>query len=283
MSGGRHGRLQIPFRGYSRASLFSVIQSKRHQGARSNHRWHSFHSPSRRRLPSSPSFSGLANRRYILPQQQQESSRSVPSRNTAKTDLGGRERVRKLYISNMIAKFHSAPGHSMETTLTINIPPPERIRAAKGERLREKQKEKDKIQVEAVQGLPGRTKEREKEDEIIVKEEERVRKDDREREREKLERERRVCSSFVGAGSALMLLFQALAERGTTYKDKLVALLTHKLYIELLFYRFQKMREKYDRVTLVRFSNLQSFLLILFLYFRHTRPTIRNLIFSTKK
>jgi len=97
----------------------------------------------------------------------------------------------------------------METTLTINIPPPERIRAAKGERLREKQKEKDKIQTEIVQGLPGRIKDREKDDETLMreKEEERARRDDREREREKLERERRVCSFSVAQGCSLCRFF----------------------------------------------------------------------------
>ena len=85
----------------------------------------------------------------------------------------------------------------METTLTINIPPPERIRAAKGERLREKQMEKDP---------QGRPKEREKEDENAVREKEgeRVRKEEREREREKLERERRVSRFPCRCRSCLM-------------------------------------------------------------------------------
>jgi hypothetical protein len=105
----------------------------------------------------------------------------------------------------------------METTLTINIPPPERIRVAKGERLTRSHKDKDKG--EALRGPPGRLKEIEIEDGNTMreKEEQRVKKDD-ERERE---RERRVSGLFAGAESILFHL-QALAERGTSYKDKLV-------------------------------------------------------------
>ncbi|KAF9528969.1 hypothetical protein CPB83DRAFT_853529 [Crepidotus variabilis] len=109
----------------------------------------------------------------------------------------------------MIAKFHSAPGHSMETTLTINIPAPDRLRGAKSDKPKEKQK--DTIKEEDIGG-------REKDDE-------RLKKDDKEqKEREKLERERR-----------------ALAEKGISHKDK-----------------FQKMREKYDKVTTTHETSLQE-------------------------
>ena len=182
-------------------SPFSVIQCKRHQGARSNHRWHSFHSPSRRYLHRFPALpfvgtSTVGTRHAPIP------TVTRPNRHA------GKERVaRKLYISNMIAKFHSAPGHSMETMLTINIPPPERIRAAKGERLREKQKDN---KTEVVQGASGRIND----DETTMreKEEERLRKDDREREREKLERERRV-SSILSVRICLMSFSGTWRER----------------------------------------------------------------------
>lgn len=119
----------------------------------------------------------------------------------------------------------------METTLTINIPPPERIRAAKGEKLREKPKDKG----ETLQGPSARIKDWEKEDENAMgeKEEERMKRDDREREREKLERERRVCSFFVNAGHDGSYHLQALAERGTSYKDKLVSLIIYEWCINL--------------------------------------------------
>src|SRR5258708_6648429 len=82
----------------------------------------------------------------------------------------------------------------------------------------------------------------------------------------------------------LRLFFQALAERGTSYKDKLVSLIIHKRCIEPRFLRFQKMREKYDRVTSVRFSNCHSLRFFhVSVFFRHMRRTSRNLIFLTKK
>lgn len=80
----------------------------------------------------------------------------------------------------------------METTLTINIPPPERIRAAKGEKL--KQEKND-----AVQGSPNKTKEKERKEEKVKKEkekdEERERKRKEEKEEEVRERDRRVSCS----------------------------------------------------------------------------------------
>ena len=94
---------------------------------------------------------------------------------------------------DMQAKFHSAPGHSMETTLTINLPA---MRGVRGQR--DKQKEKDAPpEVQPPAPPPPRPKDAEKEQERARKEEDRLRKerekeDKEQREREKLERERRV-------------------------------------------------------------------------------------------
>ncbi|CAA7265232.1 unnamed protein product [Cyclocybe aegerita] len=110
----------------------------------------------------------------------------------------------------MIAKFHSAPGHSMETTLTINIPPPGHVRSRSG-RLKAKEVEevrvaKEKAEKEEQEREKYEREKYEREQELLMKEQ---------LEREHHERERRH------------------GDRNVSYKDK-----------------FHKMREKYDRVTL---------------------------------
>ncbi|KIM39639.1 hypothetical protein M413DRAFT_447112 [Hebeloma cylindrosporum] len=114
----------------------------------------------------------------------------------------------------MIAKFHSAPGHSMETTLTINIPPVNSVRGVRSEREREKERLKD-MEWERHKEV----KEQEKEKERKMKDKERERERDKEKERERLMLEQDRAHRAQG-------------ERSVSYKDK-----------------FQRMREKYDRVT----------------------------------
>lgn len=72
----------------------------------------------------------------------------------------------------MIAKFHSAPGHSMETTLTISLPPPQSVRSARGEQKKREREEE-------------REREREREREIV-----RERAREKDREMREIERER---------------------------------------------------------------------------------------------
>jgi hypothetical protein len=123
----------------------------------------------------------------------------------------------------------------METTLTINIPPPERVRAAKGEKLK---KEKN----EAVQGSPNKGREKDREEEKVKREKEkdeereRRRKEEKDkdlREREKLERERRVSSSPWSFSETVHSKNQpqALAERGISYKEKCVTITVFHLVI----------------------------------------------------
>jgi len=94
----------------------------------------------------------------------------------------------------MIAKFHSAPGHSMETTLTINIPPVNSVRGVRSEREREKERLKD---VEWERHKEVKEQEKDKERKLKEKERERERERDKEQERERLmleqDRALKVC------------------------------------------------------------------------------------------
>ncbi len=141
----------------------------------------------------------------------------------------------------------------METTLTINIPPPERVRAAKGERLK---KEKN----EAVQGSPNKGKEKDREEEKVKREKEKDeekerRKEEKEkelREREKLERERRVSSSPWSFSETVHSKNHppgACGERNLVQGEVCYDHSFSLGYTEFLFVRFQKMREKYDKAT----------------------------------
>ncbi|KAF9485508.1 hypothetical protein BDN70DRAFT_916900 [Pholiota conissans] len=112
----------------------------------------------------------------------------------------------------MIAKFHSAPGHSMETTLTISLPPPQSVRAARGE-LPRKEKEADKER-------PDKKRKREEERERDKERDQEVREHERVREKQFKEHEKDRSSKMHSGGNV-------------SYKDK-----------------FQRMREKYDKVNM---------------------------------
>ena len=98
----------------------------------------------------------------------------------------------------MIAKFHSAPGHSMETTLTINIPPVNSVRGVRSEREREKERLKD---LEWERHKEVREKEKEKEKKMKEEEKEKEWEKDKEKERERLMLEQdkalKVCPRII--------------------------------------------------------------------------------------
>ncbi|KAJ3492296.1 hypothetical protein NLJ89_g11254 [Agrocybe chaxingu] len=126
----------------------------------------------------------------------------------------------------MIAKFHSAPGHSMETTLTINIPPPGHVRSRSG-RLKAKEVEEVRVAKEKADNEKEQEMEREKEkyeheQELLMKEQ---------LEREHQERERRT------------VLFHKMREK---YDKVTLAHETHERELEMLNAKVKKMQAEND-------------------------------------
>ncbi|PPQ79835.1 hypothetical protein CVT25_002989 [Psilocybe cyanescens] len=125
----------------------------------------------------------------------------------------------------MIAKFHSAPGHSMETTLKFNLPP------MQGGKLIRVDKEKEGVRDAAVEKelkAEERREKRQRKKEEQERAKELARQQDMEVDSVKqVENDRDKDSQVREQGS-----LRVHTERAGSYKDK-----------------FQRMREKYDKVT----------------------------------